>query len=150
MGDRHYHIYDAIVLPLDTATGRVIAPGALAGSVETLKYGMLNDSSPPLRPSAAWASVEGTIMHDAEFGSMIRSIHVYSANLLIAAVVMHMFSVFFTDAPAVPDYATAAGQDAGAFKAFFHAMLDQGVYLPPSAFEVWFCSSATTTGPCST
>ena len=71
------------------------------------------------------------------------------AHPLTAAGVPHvlqangnMFSVFFTDAPAVPDYATAAGQDAGAFKAFFHAMLDQGVYLPPSAFEVWFCSSA--------
>ena len=54
----------------------------------------------------------------------------------------NMFSVFFTDAPAVPDYATASEQDLGAFKAFFHAMLDRGVYLPPSAFEAWFCSSA--------
>lgn len=54
----------------------------------------------------------------------------------------NMFSVFFTDAPAVPDYATASGQDVRAFKAFFHAMLDRGVYLPPSAFEAWFCSSA--------
>jgi glutamate-1-semialdehyde 2,1-aminomutase len=54
----------------------------------------------------------------------------------------NMFSVFFTDAPAVPDYATAAEQDLEAFKAFFHAMLDRGVYLPPSAFEAWFCSSA--------
>ena len=54
----------------------------------------------------------------------------------------NMFSVFFTDAESVPDYATAAGQDVAAFKAFFHAMLDRGVYLPPSAFEAWFCSSA--------
>ena len=29
-----------------------------------------------------------------------------------------------------------------AYKAFFHAMLDQGVYLPPSAFEAWFLSAA--------
>ncbi|MDQ3307711.1 MAG: aspartate aminotransferase family protein, partial [Actinomycetota bacterium] len=28
------------------------------------------------------------------------------------------------------------------FKAFFHSMLDQGVYLPPSAFEAWFVSAA--------
>jgi glutamate-1-semialdehyde 2,1-aminomutase len=54
----------------------------------------------------------------------------------------NMFSIFFTEAAAVPDYATAAGQDVEAFKAFFHAMLDRGVYLPPSAFEAWFCSSA--------
>lgn len=54
----------------------------------------------------------------------------------------NMFSVFFTETESVPDYATAAGQDLEAFKAFFHAMLDRGVYLPPSAFEAWFCSSA--------
>ncbi|MCW2753713.1 MAG: glutamate-semialdehyde--aminomutase, partial [Marmoricola sp.] len=54
----------------------------------------------------------------------------------------NMFSIFFGDLPSVTDYATAQTQDTGAFKAFFHAMLDQGVYLPPSAFEAWFCSSA--------
>jgi glutamate-1-semialdehyde 2,1-aminomutase len=55
-----------------------------------------------------------------------------------------MFSVFFTPGgvTSVPDYATAASQDTAAFRAFFHAMLDHGVYLPPSAFEAWFCSSA--------
>jgi glutamate-1-semialdehyde 2,1-aminomutase len=59
-----------------------------------------------------------------------------------------MFSVFFTDpagsagsAPVI-DYAGAQRQDLGAFKAFFHAMLDHGVYLPPSAFESWFLSAA--------
>jgi len=54
----------------------------------------------------------------------------------------NMFSIFFGDLPAVHDYATAQQQDVGAFKAFFHAMLDAGVYLPPSAFEAWFVSSA--------
>ncbi|MCW2858209.1 MAG: hemL [Marmoricola sp.] len=54
----------------------------------------------------------------------------------------NMFSIFFGDLPPVTDYATAQTQDTDAFKAFFHAMLDQGVYLPPSAFEAWFCSSA--------
>ncbi len=52
-----------------------------------------------------------------------------------------MFSIFFTDAE-VHDYATAKTQDTGAFKAFFHAMLANGVYLPPSAFEAWFVSAA--------
>ncbi|MGO4256500.1 glutamate-1-semialdehyde 2,1-aminomutase [Marmoricola sp. RAF53] len=54
----------------------------------------------------------------------------------------NMFSIFFGDLPEVRDYATAQTQDVAAFGAFFHAMLDQGVYLPPSAFEAWFCSSA--------
>ncbi|MGA7688114.1 MAG: glutamate-1-semialdehyde 2,1-aminomutase [Jiangellales bacterium] len=53
-----------------------------------------------------------------------------------------MFSVFFIDAASVPDYATARTQHTAAFAAFFHSMLDDGVSLPPSAFESWFLSAA--------
>ncbi len=59
-------------------------------------------------------------------------------------VVQHagtMFSVFFGEG-GVRDYAAASSQDTGAYAAFFHSMLDQGVYLPPSAFECWFVSAA--------
>jgi glutamate-1-semialdehyde 2,1-aminomutase len=52
-----------------------------------------------------------------------------------------MFSVFFTDQP-VRDFADASRQDIAAFAAFFHAMLDRGVHLPPSAYEAWFLSAA--------
>jgi glutamate-1-semialdehyde 2,1-aminomutase len=52
-----------------------------------------------------------------------------------------MFSVFFTDAP-VRDYDGAKKQEAFRYTAFFHSMLAQGVYLPPSAFESWFLSTA--------
>jgi glutamate-1-semialdehyde 2,1-aminomutase len=55
-----------------------------------------------------------------------------------------MFSIFFTD-PAdgpVRDFADASRTDTIAFGAFFHAMLDRGVYLPPSAYEAWFLSAA--------
>ncbi|WP_335978462.1 glutamate-1-semialdehyde 2,1-aminomutase [Streptomyces sp. CA2R106] len=52
-----------------------------------------------------------------------------------------MFSVFFTDSE-VRDFADAKRQEAYRFTAFFHAMLAQGVYLPPSAFESWFVSTA--------
>jgi len=53
----------------------------------------------------------------------------------------NMFSVFFTD-QAVTDYDLAKSQEAFRFTGFFHSMLAQGVYLPPSAFESWFVSSA--------
>jgi glutamate-1-semialdehyde 2,1-aminomutase len=55
-----------------------------------------------------------------------------------------MFSVFFSPAGVdrVLDYDTARAQDVAAFKAFFHAMLARGVYLPPSAFEAWFLSAS--------
>ncbi|WP_329456307.1 glutamate-1-semialdehyde 2,1-aminomutase [Streptomyces sp. NBC_01497] len=53
----------------------------------------------------------------------------------------NMFSVFFTDAE-VRNFDDAKRQDTFRFTAFFHAMLAGGVYLPPSAFEVWFLSTA--------
>ncbi|TSB29340.1 glutamate-1-semialdehyde 2,1-aminomutase [Streptomyces benahoarensis] len=53
----------------------------------------------------------------------------------------NMFSVFFTDAD-VTDYDAAKAQESFRFTAFFHSMLSQGVYLPPSAFESWFVSTA--------
>lgn len=52
-----------------------------------------------------------------------------------------MFSVFFREG-AVRTYDDAREQDAAAFGRFFHAMLDAGVYLPPSAFESWFVLGA--------
>ncbi|WP_372408441.1 glutamate-1-semialdehyde 2,1-aminomutase [Streptomyces luteireticuli] len=52
----------------------------------------------------------------------------------------NMFSVFFTDRE-VTDYELAKGQQAFRYTAFFHSMLAQGVYLPPSAFESWFVSA---------
>lgn len=55
-----------------------------------------------------------------------------------------LFSVFFgADVTGgVPDYATAQRQDSAAYGRFFHAMLDAGVSLPPSAFEAWFLTAA--------
>jgi glutamate-1-semialdehyde 2,1-aminomutase len=52
-----------------------------------------------------------------------------------------MFSVFFTGQE-VRDFEDAKRQEAFRFTSFFHAMLAQGVYLPPSAFESWFVSTA--------
>lgn len=53
----------------------------------------------------------------------------------------NMFSVFFTDQP-VTDFASARASETWRFPAFFHALLDAGVYPPPSAFETWFVSTA--------
>ena len=53
-----------------------------------------------------------------------------------------MFSIFFTELPEVRNYDHARQQDLPAYTAFFHALLERGVYLPPSAFESWFFSAA--------
>jgi glutamate-1-semialdehyde 2,1-aminomutase len=53
-----------------------------------------------------------------------------------------LFTVFLGRAEPVTDFADAKNQSTAAYAAFFHAMLDGGVYLPPSAFEAWFTSAA--------
>ncbi len=52
-------------------------------------------------------------------------------------------TVFFTDAP-VTDYNSALKADTAAYGRFFHAMLAEGVYLPPAQFECFFVSLAHT------
>lgn len=52
-----------------------------------------------------------------------------------------MMSVHFAEYPIV-DFTAASGANNELFRRFFHAMLERGVYLPPSAFESWFISHA--------
>ena len=54
-----------------------------------------------------------------------------------------MISIHFSDFP-VTDFASAASANNELFKKYFHAMLNRGVYLPPSAFESWFLNNALT------
>jgi glutamate-1-semialdehyde 2,1-aminomutase len=54
-----------------------------------------------------------------------------------------LLTPFFTDQP-VRDYESALRADTAAYGRFFHAMLDRGIYLPPSQFEAWFLSGAHT------
>ncbi|MDO5721307.1 MAG: glutamate-1-semialdehyde 2,1-aminomutase [Actinomycetaceae bacterium] len=59
----------------------------------------------------------------------------------------NLFSVFFGAEPGaqgVANYEQAKTQSQDAYRAFFHSMLEAGVYLPPSPFEAWFVSSAHT------
>jgi glutamate-1-semialdehyde 2,1-aminomutase len=53
-----------------------------------------------------------------------------------------MFGLFFTDRECVSSYAEATNCNVAQFQRFFHAMLEQGVYLAPSAYEAGFVSSA--------
>lgn len=54
-----------------------------------------------------------------------------------------LMTVFFTNNE-VTDMDSALATDREAFGAFFHGMVDNGVYLPPSQFEAWFVSTAHT------
>ena len=54
-----------------------------------------------------------------------------------------MISIFFTNEEVI-DFETACRTDIKMFNRFFHHLLDNGIYLPPSAFESWFFSTALT------
>ena len=52
-----------------------------------------------------------------------------------------MLSVHFTHNP-VNNFSDASSANNVMFNKFFHAMLNEGIYLPPSAYESWFLSNA--------
>lgn len=54
-----------------------------------------------------------------------------------------MFCIFFTPGP-VSDYASAKESDTEAFRRYFWALLEQGIYVAPSQFEAGFLSLAHT------
>ena len=55
-----------------------------------------------------------------------------------------MFGIFFTEQQEITSYAEVMKCDTEKFKIFFHKMLEQGIYLAPSAFEAGFMSLAHT------
>jgi glutamate-1-semialdehyde 2,1-aminomutase len=55
-----------------------------------------------------------------------------------------MFGLFFCNARKIVNFEQSGAVDVDMFKRFFHAMLDGGVYLAPSAYEAGFVSSAHT------
>ena len=66
------------------------------------------------------------------------------ANIPVAiSHIGSMLSVHFTNKP-VNNFAGASSANIALFNKFFHAMLDESIYLPPSAFESWFMSNALT------
>ncbi len=63
---------------------------------------------------------------------------------MTANMVGGMFGLFFTDTQIVTNFAQTSQCDIARFKSFYHLMLDEGVYMAPSAYEAGFVSSAHT------
>ncbi|MEU4559158.1 glutamate-1-semialdehyde 2,1-aminomutase [Actinoplanes sp. NPDC023936] len=134
-------------LPAAAFGGRREIMSRLAPAGPVYQAGTLSGN--PLACAAGLASLrladDATYKRLDELAGTVGSL---ASDALTAAGVPHrlqyagnMFSIFFTDAEVV-DYDSAKTQNAAAFKAFFHTMLARGVYLPPSAFESWFVSTA--------
>jgi glutamate-1-semialdehyde 2,1-aminomutase len=110
-------------------------------------------SGNPLAMSAGLAMLTELNNKPAVFQSLADKteyLHKGIAKVLTAKGVDHqinrfgsMISVHFTDEPVV-DFASSAKGDNETFKAYFHGMLEKGIYLPPSAFESYFLNDALT------
>jgi glutamate-1-semialdehyde 2,1-aminomutase len=111
-----------------TLSGNPLAMAAGLATLEILEepgaYAALEESSARLAKGLAEvASAAGVPVAVNQIGSMV--------------------GMFFSERP-VRNYADATASDTAAFGRFFHAMLDQGVHLPPSQFETFFVSLAHT------
>lgn len=123
------------VMALLAPDGPVYQAGTLSGN--------------PVATAAGLATLQGcTDEVYAALNATASTIASAAAEELTKAGVPHriqwagsMFSIFFREGE-VRTYDDAKAQDTAAFGRFFHAMLDAGVHLPPSAFESWFVSAA--------
>ncbi|MEV5836439.1 glutamate-1-semialdehyde 2,1-aminomutase [Nocardia sp. NPDC052112] len=134
-------------LPAAAFGGRVDIMNHLAPLGPVYQAGTLSGN--PVAVAAGLASLRAA--DDAVYAALDRNAERLGGlftEALAAAGVEHqvqfagnMVSVFFADRP-VTDYATAKASQTWRFPPFFHALLDGGVYAPPSAFEAWFVSAA--------
>lgn len=115
--------------------GPVYQAGTLSGNPIATAAGL---AQLRLLDDAAYAKVDSV---SAELQGLVSGALSKEGVAHHVSTASNMFSVFFTDEP-VRDYADAKKQEAFRYTAFFHSMLSQGVYLPPSAFESWFVSTA--------
>ena len=135
-------------LPLAAIGGRADLLDLLAPVGPVYQAGTLSGN--PLATAAGIATLR--LADDAVYAAVdaaSASLSAAVASALDAAGVPHrlqragsLFSVFWGVTGPVLDDASAQRQDVGAYRAFFHAMLDAGVALPPSAYEAWFLSAA--------
>ncbi|GAA1450719.1 glutamate-1-semialdehyde 2,1-aminomutase [Nesterenkonia lacusekhoensis] len=105
-------------------------PVAMAAGVATLEYATADVYSHIDQKAQVVADALTSALSDAGVDHTIQKVG-------------SLFSVAFgTSATGVHNYAQAGAQEAFRFGPFFHSMLEQGVYLPPSVFEAWFLSGA--------
>lgn len=116
--------------------GPVYQAGTLSGNPVAMAAGLANldlieapDFFPQLEAKAA-ALCAGLAHAATQAGIALQTVHLGG-----------MFGFFFTNAP-VTSFTQACACDIERFKRFFHLMLDQGVYLAPSAYEAGFISNA--------
>jgi len=126
------------IMDLVAPLGPMYQAGTLAGN--------------PLAMAAGFATVKHLLDHKDEIyprleklsGELVEGVTAAAKDAGVAVChnrVGSMFTWFFTSGP-VTDWDSASKSDTAAFARFFRAMLDNGIYLPPSQYEAAFLSAA--------
>jgi len=124
------------VMSLVAPLGPVYQAGTLSGNPMAMAAGIVT-----LRLLANDDVYRGLDAMGAALAAGLRAAASAAEADVAVAQLGSMLTVFFTrEMPR--DYVSAKQADAGRYAAFFHAMLDRGVYLPPSQFETMFVSLA--------
>jgi glutamate-1-semialdehyde 2,1-aminomutase len=118
--------------------GPVYQAGTLSGNPLAVAAGIA--ALKALKQPGVYAKLERMT---AEVVSGLRNAAAEAAVPAVINTIGSMFTVFFTSLP-VTDFQTAKASDTGRYAKFFHALLDRGVYFPPSQFETCFVSLAHT------
>jgi glutamate-1-semialdehyde 2,1-aminomutase len=116
------------IMKLVAPSGPIYQAGTLAGN--------------PVAVSAGLAMLQYIEAHPAMYDALNHSTAALAAcapgNITLNRA-GSMMTWFFTPEP-VTDYASAKRSDTARFARFFHAMLERGIYLPPSQYEALFVS----------
>lgn len=126
----------ADVMALLAPSGPVYQAGTLAGNPVASTAGL---TTLRLADDAAYARLDDW---SAQARDLVSSALDEAGVPHVVQNVGSMFSVVWGLTEPVRDFAGVQRQETYRYTAFFHAMLDAGVYLPPSAFESWFVSAA--------
>ncbi|WP_298478206.1 glutamate-1-semialdehyde 2,1-aminomutase [uncultured Maribacter sp.] len=121
--------------------GPVYQAGTLSGNPLAMSAGLAMLTELNSRPEVFESLADKTEHLHEGFDNVLRTKGIpYQINRYGS-----MISVHFTDAPVV-DFASSAKGNNETFKTYFHGMLNQGIYLPPSAFESYFLNDALSYG----
>jgi glutamate-1-semialdehyde 2,1-aminomutase len=132
-------------LPIAAYGGRRDIMSQVAPSGPIYQAGTLSGN--PLAVGAGLAVIRHLQAHPEIYDRLNRSAGVLAEACAPAGITVNrvgsMMTWFFTNQP-VTDYDSAKLSYINRFKLFFHAMLDRGIYLPPSQYEALFISAAHT------
>jgi glutamate-1-semialdehyde 2,1-aminomutase len=124
------------VMQMVAPVGPMYQAGTLAGNPLAMSAGI--ETLKELQRPGTWETLEA---RSAQLAAGLCAAAEEARAWLTLQRVGTMFTAFFTDRP-VTNWATAKAADTQKYAAFFHAMLESGVYLAPSQFEAGFMSSA--------